>query len=92
MAEEKKSPKRRPTALKRDIRNAKRREMNKSFKSRVHTAVRSLNTALEGKDQAAITAGLNEVYSMMDKGVKRGIFKPNKAARTKARFAKRATA
>lgn len=92
MAEEKKLPKKRPTALKRDIRNAKRREINKSFKSRIHTAVRTFNTALEGKDKAAITEGLNQVYSMMDQGVKRGILKANKAARTKARFSKRTTA
>jgi small subunit ribosomal protein S20 len=90
MAEEKKFPKRRPTALKRDIRNAKRQEINKSFKSRIRTATRSLDAALVAKDETTIKQSLQGVYSAMDKAVKRGIFKSNKAARTKARYALRA--
>lgn len=90
MAEEKKLPKRRPTALKRDIRNTKRQEINKSFKSRVRTSLRTLDKALEANDTAAVEQGLQSVYSAMDKGVKRGIYTPNKAARTKARYALRA--
>lgn len=90
MADDKKAKKRRPTALKRDIHNVKRREINKSFKSRVHTATRALDAALVSKDQPAVKDSLQSVYSMMDKGVKRGIFKLNKASRTKARYAARA--
>jgi small subunit ribosomal protein S20 len=82
----------RPTPLKRDIQNEKRRLQNKSFKSGVRTAVRKFEEALPKGDQATIKQNLDEVYSMMDKGVKRGIFKLNKASRTKARLTARAFA
>jgi len=84
MAKEEKKKTKRPTAQKRDIRNSKRREINKSFKSRVRTAMRTFEDALKAKDKDQIQQALNSVYSMMDKGVKRGIYKRNKAARIKA--------
>lgn len=94
MAKEAKDAKKvkRPTPLKRDIQNEKRRERNKSFKSSVRTAIRSFEESLPKGDAAAIKENLNNVYSMMDKGVKRGIFKLNKASRTKARLTARAAA
>lgn len=88
MAEEQEKKKvRRPSALKRDMQNEKRRLMNKSFKSNVRTAMRTFEEALEKKESASIQTALNSVYSLMDRGVKRGLFKPNKASRTKARLA-----
>lgn len=94
MAKEETAPKKikRPTAEKRDLQNSKRRMQNKTFKSTIRTAVRSFEGALTEKDAAKISATLNNVYSLMDKGVKRGIFKVNKAGRTKARLAARAKA
>ena len=78
MATQEKSKKtKRPTALKRDIRNAKRQEINKAFKSKIRTTVRSLE---EGNKDA-----LPAVYSVLDRAVKRGIYKQNKANRLKAR-------
>lgn len=75
-----------PTALKRDIQHEKRRERNKAFKSQVKTAIRSLRET--APSEASIVAEkLNTVYSLMDKGVKRGVFKKNKASRTKSRLA-----
>ncbi len=82
----------RPTPLKRDLQNERRRLRNKSFKSSVRTAVRHFEESLPKGDQAEIKKHLDEVYSMMDKGVKRGVFKLNKASRTKARLAARAFA
>lgn len=76
----------RPTALKRDIQNAKRRDINRQFKSKVRTAVRSLEEGIKAGEKSSIQEKLNAVYSLMDKGVKRGIYKKNKASRTKARF------
>ncbi|MFY7842563.1 MAG: 30S ribosomal protein S20 [Rhabdochlamydiaceae bacterium] len=88
MAEQKKQSKvKRATALKRDIQNEKSRLRNKSFKSKVTTAIRSLNEASE-KDQTKVDEALNAVYSLMDKGVKTGVFKANKADRTKSRLTK----
>ena len=86
----KKTKVRRPTPLKRDLQNEKRRLLNKSFKSSVRTAMRQFDETLTKGDASSIQQQLDAVYSMMDKGVKRGIFKMNKASRTKARLAARA--
>jgi len=90
MAEQEKATKKakRPTALKRYLQSEKRRLRNKNFRSKVSTAVKSLEKAI----QTAESSGkLAEVYSLADKGVKKGIFKPNKAARLKSRMTKRAS-
>ncbi|HSW86817.1 MAG TPA: 30S ribosomal protein S20 [Rhabdochlamydiaceae bacterium] len=76
----------RPTAKKRDIQNEKRRLRNKSFKARVSTAVTSFKSSVAAKDTSAMNEQLNMVYSLMDKGVKTGVFKVNKAARVKSRL------
>lgn len=83
---------RQPSAKKRDLQSEKNRLRNRSFKSRVRTAVRDLEEALPKGDTANVQTRLNEVYSLMDKGVKTGVFKANKASRTKARMAARAAA
>lgn len=74
-----------PTALKRDLQNKKKRDANKAFKSQVRTTMRRYEESLKAKDKEATTVQLRDVYSLMDKAVKRGIFKSNKASRTKAR-------
>lgn len=80
----------RPSALKRDLQNEKRRVRNRSFRSSVQTAIRGLNTSLTQKEpQDAIQGKLNDIYSLMDKGVKKGVYKSQKAARTKSRLAAR---
>ncbi len=90
--EEKKKKTKRPTAEKRDIQNSKRRMRNKVFKSQVRTAIRKFESIRGKGDAPATKAQLNEVYSLLDKGVKHGIFKLNKASRTKSRLAARAVA
>ena len=80
----------RPTALKRDIQNKKRRMENRVFKSSVRTAIRRFEDCLVKGDAATINESLSAVYSLMDKGVKKGVFKTNKASRTKARLAAKA--
>lgn len=89
---DKKTKARRPTPLKRDMQSEKRRLMNKSFKSSVRTAIRQFDEALPKGDVASIKENLDAVYSLMDKAVKRGIYKINKASRTKSRLAARAAA
>ncbi len=93
MAEEKKAEKakKRPTALKRDIQSAKKCMHNKTYKSKVRTAIRSLEDAITKKEESA-KENLSLVYSLMDKGVKTGIFKLNKANRVKSRFTRRMAA
>ena len=92
MAEEKKengngkARQRRPSALKRDLQSQKRNLKNRAFKAKVNTAVRSFHETVSQKDPAAAKSKLNDVYSLMDKGVKKGIFKSNKANRVKSRL------
>ena len=64
--------------------------MIRSYRSEVLTAVRNLTTSLTNKDPIEkAKEKLNAIYSLMDKGVKKGVFKANKAARTKSRLASR---
>lgn len=79
----------RPTALKRNMQSEKRRLVNKSYRASVRTAIRSFEEELVKGDAAAIKQKLNEVNSLMDKGVKSGVYKLNKASRTKSRLAAR---
>lgn len=91
--EDKKKPKvKRPSAQKRDIQHEKRRVINKSFRSSVRTIVRNFEESLLKGDAEDVKAKLSEVYSAMDKGVKKGVYPINKASRTKARLTARAAA
>lgn len=92
--EDKKADKKtkRPTAQKRDIQSKKRRMSNRIYKSRVRTAIRSFEEAVDKKDPALVTEKLNEVYSILDKCAKKGVFKLNKVSRTKSRIAAKAVA
>lgn len=73
--------KKRPTADKRLLQDAKKRLQNRIFKSRVRTATRTFE---EGKSNET----LSPLISLLDKGVKRGVYKPNKAARLKSKLMK----
>lgn len=91
MAEEKKAGDKKleriPTAKKRDKQNEKARLRNRSFKAKVRTALRSFEDAVTKGDKTVMQKSLSEVFSLMDKGVKTGCFKLNKASRTKSRLA-----
>jgi small subunit ribosomal protein S20 len=89
-ATEQKQPKeKRPQANKRDLQSEKRRLRNRVYKSSVKTAVRQFETLLSNGDASSCKESLNQVYSLMDKGVQKGVFKLNKASRTKARLTAR---
>jgi small subunit ribosomal protein S20 len=90
-AKEKKEGKvKKPSALKRDLQSEKRRLSNRSYRATVLTSIRALETAITQKEAPEVVkTKLNEIYSLMDKGVKSGVFKPNKAARTKSRLTAR---
>lgn len=84
-AKTKKAKVKTPTAKKRDLQNEKKRILNKGFRSQVSTAIKQAISA----DAEQITGKLSAVYSLMDKGVKKGVFKKNKANRFKSRITKR---
>lgn len=79
-----------PSALKRDLQSEKRRLRNRSYRASVLTSIRALESSITQKESPeAVKTKLNEIYSLMDKGVKSGVFKPQKAARTKSRLTAR---
>lgn len=93
MAKEKEVKKeKRPTAIKRDLQNERRNLANRAFRSTVGTALRTLNDALKKGDVAVVQENLGRVFSLVDKGVKKGRFKANKANRMKSRLHVRAQA
>lgn len=82
-----------PSALKRDLQSEKKRLRNRSYRASVLTTIRSFESSLSQKESPEIIkTKLNSIYSIMDKGVKRGVYKLQKAARTKARLAARVSA
>ena len=81
----------RTQAQKRGLQANKRALINSAHKSKVHTAKRKLAEAIAKKvGEDALKPLLSAVFSLMDKGVKKGIFKKNKADRTKSRLCARA--
>ena len=87
MAEEKAKKQKKPTALKRHLQDTKKRLTRRSFKSQVSTCIRKLKDGIKGKEEKELLQQkLNNVYSLMDKGTKKKVFKRNKAARIKSRL------
>jgi len=86
---EKKKKEKRPTAEKRVLQSEKKRLQNRSYKATVNTGLRSFEDALKKGDSAEINKSLSSVFSLLDKAAKRGVFKKNKANRSKARLAAR---
>lgn len=76
----------RPSPLKRIDQAEKRQTRNRAVKSQIRTTSRSLQENLS-KDVQEASQTLSRAYSILDKAVKKGVIKPNKASRTKARLA-----
>ena len=88
MATKQKEKKKLPTALKRVKQSKTRRDHRRSVKSRIRTAIRSFQAVLPEKDTEKTAGCLSQVYRLIDKGVKIRLYKKNKAARDKSRFAR----
>lgn len=81
-----KKKERRPTALKRDMQSERRRLANRAFKAEVSTAIRTLRDTAKKGEKTLVQEKLADVYSLLDKGVKTGVYKSNKVARDKSRI------
>lgn len=93
MAVDKKSIKaKKPSALKRDAQSENRRLKNKTYRSTVSSAIKSFQQSLSQKDEGSVKEKFGIVCSLMDKGVKKGIFPKNKANRTKSSLSKKVSA
>ena len=76
------------SAGKRVRQNAKRKEINRSNRSKLRTQVKKLRTAIAGHDKSGGVELLNPTVSMIDKAVNKGIIHMNTAARYKSRLTK----
>lgn len=91
MAKDSKQKKvKRPTAQKRVLQSERKRLRNRADRATVNTGIRSFEDALKKGNPEEVKQQLNVIYSLLDKASKKGIFKQNKADRSKARLAARA--
>lgn len=83
-----------------NIKSAKKRvdvtlrnkEVNKSNRSELNTAIKKLNQAVESGDKAKAEALLNDTFKIIDENVTKGTIHKNKADRKKAEVAKKVSA
>ena len=78
------------SAEKRVRQNEKRRDINKSNRTRLRTSLKKLRTALTGGDAGQISTTLPGTISTIDKAVQKGVLHRNAAGRYKSRLTRRA--
>jgi small subunit ribosomal protein S20 len=81
--------KRTKSALKANRQNIKRREHNRTMRSKLRTALQSIRASLDAKDLTAAKAALNQTVSLVDKMATKGMIHSNTAGRYKSRLAAR---
>ena len=85
--EEKKAKVKIPSRAKSFRKSEQARIRHKSRRNMIFTMEKKLRAAVEAKDEALAKDLLNKQYSVLDKAVKGGTFKKNKADRKKSRLA-----
>ncbi|MBE5929208.1 MAG: 30S ribosomal protein S20 [Lachnospiraceae bacterium] len=78
-----------------NIKSAKKRilvtrtkaERNKAIRSKVKTAIKKVDAAIEAKDAEAAAIALKNAISVIDKAQSKGVFHKNTAARKISRLA-----
>ncbi|MBA84311.1 30S ribosomal protein S20 [Thalassobius sp. S69A] len=78
-----------PQAKKRARQNERRADVNKARRSRIRTYLRKVEEAIASGDQAAAKAALQEAQPELMRGVTKGIFHKNTAARKMSRLSAR---
>ena len=78
-----------PQAKKRIRRNAARTEINRARVSRIRTFVKQVESAIAAGDKDQATAALARVQPVLFRGVARGVFHKNTAARKYSRLTRR---
>ena len=74
------------SALKAHRQSLKNRERNRQFRSRLRNALKSVRTAVDGKDLTAAKTALKETVSLIDKMASKGVIHRNAAGRYKSRL------
>ena len=83
--------KRTKSALKANRQNIRRREHNRTLRSKLRTALKTIRASLDAKDVTAAKAALSQTVSLVDKMATKGIIHRNTAGRYKSRLAARLT-
>ncbi|NKW91096.1 30S ribosomal protein S20 [Rhodobacteraceae bacterium R_SAG9] len=81
-----------PQAKKRARQNERRLEVNKARRSRIRTFIRKVEEAIESGDKAAASAALKAAQPELMRGVSKGVYHKNTAARKMSRLAARVKA
>ena len=81
--------KRTKSALKANRQNIRRREHNRTMRSKLRSALKSIRAALDSKDLTAAKAALSKTVSLVDKMATKGIIHRNTAGRYKSRMSAR---
>ena len=80
------------SALKAHRQSLKNRERNRQFRAKLRNALKSIRTAIDGKDLAGAKSALKDTISLIDKMTSKGIIHRNAAGRYKSRLALRIAA
>ncbi len=75
------------SAKKRILVTETRTARNKAIKSKVKTAVKKVNAAIESQDKEAALAALNAATVEIDKACSKGVYHKNNASRKVSRLA-----
>ena len=81
-----------PQAKKRILRNAKRTEINRARVSRIRTFVKQVEAAIAAGDKEQALAAIRKVQPELARGVSKGVFHKNTAARKFSRLTRRIAA
>jgi small subunit ribosomal protein S20 len=81
-----------PQAKKRIRRNQRRTEVNRTRVSRIRTFVKQVEAAIEAGDKAQALAAIQKVQPELARGVSKGVFHKNTAARKFSRLTRRIAA
>ena len=80
------------SGLKRRRQNETRRRRNRAVRTRVRNAMKDLRAAISSGDAAKVKELLPQTVSVIDGGVRKGIFQKNTASRAKSRLTTQANA
>ena len=78
-----------PSALKAHRQSLTRRRRNKSNRSHLRTALKKFSEQIKTTKADDSRASVNDLYSTVDKGVRKGVLSKNAAARYKSRLTRR---
>ncbi len=78
-----------PSTEKRIRQNEKRRQRNKSLKTKIKNKRKEIQNAIEAESPDRAENSLQELYGLCDRAAKKGAIHENKASRIKSRMTKR---